>query len=145
MALIRDYDLPGGITVRDAYFVITNLVATKKLLDITPAVPAIPGMPAVTDPETGEITTPEIPAVPEVPEVRTLSQKWLCQILVSIFKDKSTREAGGAAVAVLPDASGAPFNTSFEYDPAGSLPIVQGYAHLVSQPYFSGATIDTDS
>jgi len=132
--------------VPNAYFVITNLVATKKLLDITPAVPGSPGMPEVRDPETGEVTTPAIPAVPEVPEVRTLSQKWNCKLVVSVFKDKATREAGGTAVASIPDATGTgPFTTDFEYDPTGPLPVVQGYLMLMAQPYFSGAIVDADS
>jgi len=145
MALIRDFDLPGGITVPNAYFVITNLVATKKLLDITPAIPGSPGMPAGVDPETGD-PTPEIPAVPDTPEVRTLSQKWNCKLIVSVFKDKATREAGGTPVAAVPDTTGTgPFITDFEYDPTGPLSVVQGYLMLMAQPYFTGAIVDAAS
>lgn len=119
MALIRDYDLTGGILVEDAYFVITTFTATKILREPIPD----------TDP----------------PEMQ-ISQKWNAFFLVSVFKSKAAREAGVAALSVLSDSMiPALFSTSFIYDPEGDLPVVQAYAHLMAQPYFENATVDTDS
>lgn len=119
MALIRDYDLAGGITVEDAYFVINSLVSSKVLLE------PIPG----TDPV----------------EMQP-SGKWNAHFTVAVFKDKATRQSSGQPLNVLSDATPPPlFSTTFIYDPEGDLPIVQAYAHLIAQPYFENATIDTDS
>lgn len=127
MALIRNFDLQGGITVENAYFVVSFLNANKKLLDIIPGVP---------DPETGITPDP----------TTSISQKWACQIGVSVFKSKAQREAGGDALQLVYSASpGALFDTSFEYDPSGPLPIVQGYIYLMGQDYFADATSDADS
>lgn len=123
MALIRDYELQGGITVPNAYFVITNLYADKILRE-----PA----PTAADPNATQ-----------------LSQKWNSSVRLAVFKDKATREAGGAALGYISSAdvqSGPDFTTQFIYDPTlPTLPIVQAYQHLMALSYFNNATVDADS
>jgi hypothetical protein len=112
-----DYEIPGGILVEDAYYVITNLNATKQLTQM------------VGDPPVSEV-----------------SQLWLAHFVVSVFKDKAVRNAGGQPLAYMSDATPSnPFSTTFEYDPDGELPVVQAYAYLMSQPYFADATVDVES
>lgn len=119
MALIRDYDLQGGIVIEDVYFVITQFTATKILLETIPD----------TDP----------------PETQ-ISQNWNAHFIVSVFLNKAAREAGNAPLNTISDAMiPVLFSTTFVYVPSGLLPVEQAYAHLMSQPYFENATVDTDS
>lgn len=135
MALIREYTF-SGISVPSAYFVISDLSARKRLLDTVP----VELEPAVLDGE-GNVVTPAVMGTQQVP-----SNKWDCRVVLSVFKDKAQRDAGLPPVTHLSDVTpDLGFTTTFEYDPLGSLPVVQGYEHLMAQAYFTGATVDTAS
>lgn len=120
MALIRDYDLAGGITVTNAYFVIGTLASSKILLEPVPDTDPVEMQP---------------------------SDKWNAHFTVAVFKDKATRMASGQPLAIVSDATPPPlFSTTFIFDPViSALPAEQAYAHLMAQPYFENATVDIDS
>lgn len=119
MALIREFNI-AGVSVPRAYYVISSLAASKRLLDKTVL-------------EDGGVQY-------------TPSQKWDCVIVVSVFKDKGERDAGRQPIAYLSDATpDVGFSTKFEYDPLGKLPVIQGYEYLMKQGYFLGAEVDVNS
>lgn len=144
MALIREYEIPGtGVTVPEAYFVITDVKVRKRVADINPPVDSsMPSGYSERD-DTDE----------------SLWVHWkagyVAEIQLTIWASRQAREdnksaigfAGVSAAEVEQDlrigTDGLDQRCTFMYDPSSTEnELAQGYNHLKTLDYFAEATED---
>ena len=143
MALIRDYELPGtGLTVPNAYHVVTDVRIQKRTADVPP--------PVDSSRPSGFTVRDESPGT----EVYWKAG-YVAEIAVTVWKDKAAREADARPigfVGVNPsdnryDASigtkGMDHYCRFFLEvPSQYSDLEQAYRHLLTTTYYSGSLED---
>ena len=140
MALIRDYELPGtGVTVPNAYHVVTNVAIEKRMADVAPP-------PDPTRPDGLAMGARE-----EGKEVYWASG-YIATISVTVWKDKAARDAdakpvGFVGVNAADNKHGVSIGTAgmdhycrFILEVPSTLNhMEQSYKHLLTTDYYSGS------
>jgi hypothetical protein len=143
MALIKDYEIPGtGVTVPNAYHVVTNIKIEKRIADIKPPVDSSrPSGYTVRD---------------ESPGTEVYWKKgYTAEIAVTVWKDKAAREneakpIGQIGVNPTDNLYGASVGTPgldhrckfFLEVPSELSDLEQAYRHLLTLDYYSGSLED---
>ncbi len=141
MALIRDYELPGtGVTVSNAYHVVTNVKIEKRMGDIRP--PVDHSRPDGLTPMDRSMGT----------EVYWKAG-YVGEIAVTIWKDKAARDANAKPIGFIGTnpsdnqygvsigTAGMDHKCKFFIDITSPLTEVeQAYNHLLSTDYYSGCS-----
>jgi hypothetical protein len=140
MALIRDYELPGtGVTVPNAYHVVTNVAIEKRMADVAPP-------PDPTRPDGLTMGGRE-----EGKEVYWASG-YIATISVTVWKDKAARDADAKPVGFVgvnagDNKHGVSIGTAgmdhycrFILEVPSTLNhMEQSYKHLLTTDYYSGS------
>lgn len=140
MALLRDFDIPNtGVTVNDAYHVITSVSTEKRLNDLTP--------PPDSSSPTGFT---QMDMGPEV----YWKAGYIGKICLEVYSSKQARDDGLTPIGAIgvnptdvtnPDIKtvatpGKDFKVIFFIDPNSSDSILtQAYKHLLSTDYYKDA------
>ena len=145
MALIKDYEMQGtGVTVPNAYHVITDLKVKKRIADIP------------LPPDNGTASGLTNDGVREAGTEVHWETGSICQIWVTIWKDAAARQADMKAIgyaglnATEVDAEisigtrGLDQKCVFKLnmDPTAPTDLVQAYTHLKSLDFYDGCTED---
>lgn len=144
MALIRDYEIPGtGVTVPNAYFVVTDVKVKKRLADIMPPVDS-----SRPDGYTERDDSDESQWV-------YWKAGYVAEISVTIWASKEAREQDKNAIGfaglnstevdqeLTIGTAGLDHRCVFMYDPSSpDNELTQSYNHLKSLDYFADATED---
>jgi hypothetical protein len=140
MALLRDYELPGtGVTIENAYHVVTDIRVEKRVADLKP--PVDNSMPdGYTPMDTSEGT-----------EVYWKAG-YTAQIAVTIWKDKVARDNDAKPIGFIGTnpadnkygvsigTAGMDHKCVFFIDQSSSLDhMAQAYQHLLTTDYYSGS------
>lgn len=140
MAIIKDYELPGtGLVVSNAYHVVTNVKVEKRMADVPPPID-----PTRPDGFTMGFQTDENQVY--------WKSGYTAEISVTIWKDKSTRDANSTPIGFIGKNSsdnkyGVSIGTSgmdhrcvFMLEVPSELDhMAQAYRHLLTTDYYSGS------
>jgi hypothetical protein len=140
MALIRDYELPGtGLTVPNAYHVVTNIKVEKRMADFTP--PVDNSRPSGLTPMNRSEGT----------EVHWKAG-YTGEIAVTVWVDKAARDANANPIGFIgtnpsDNKHGVSIGTAgmdhkcvFFIDQSSTLDhMAQAYVHLLTTDYYSGS------
>lgn len=144
MALIKDYEIQGtGVTVPNAYHVITDLKVHKRTQDV----------PLPPDSSTPSGLTND--GVREDGTDVYWRSGYTCRLWVTIWKDKQAREDGANPIGYAGDnpteveadlsigTEGLDHRCEFMIDmDSGDTDLVQAYNHLKSLDFYAGCTED---
>jgi hypothetical protein len=139
MALLRDYEIPGtGVTIENAYHVVTDIKVEKRMADALPPV----------DHSRPDGFTPMDRS--EGTEVYWKSG-YTAKIAVTIWKDKAARDADARPIGFIGNnpadnkygvsigTAGMDHKCVFLIDQSSSLDhMAQAYQHLLTTDYYSG-------
>jgi hypothetical protein len=140
MALLRDYELPGtGITVSNAYHVVTNVKIEKRMADFKPPVD-------LSRPD--GLTPMDRSAGTEV----YWAAGYTAEIAVTVWKDKAARDTEATPIGFIgKNPSDNKFGVSIGTDgmdhrcvfmlevPSELDHMGQAYRHLLTTDYYSGS------
>ena len=140
MALIRDYELPGtGVTVPNAYHVVTNVAIEKRIADV----------PAPPDPTRPNGVTF---GANQIGKEVYWAAGYIATISVTVWKDKAARDAdarpiGFVGINAADNKHGVSIGTAgmdhycrFILEVPSTLNhMEQSYIHLLTTDYYSGS------
>ena len=140
MALIREYELPGtGLSVPNAYHVVTNVKVEKRMADFKPP---------VDNSRPDGLTPMDRSAGTEV----YWAAGYTAEIAVTIWKDKAARDADSIPIGfigknpsdnkhgVTVGTAGMDHRCVFFIDQSSTLDhMAQAYRHLLTTDYYSGS------
>lgn len=143
MALIRDYELPGtGLTVPNAYHVVTDVRIQKRTADVPP--------PVDSSRPSGFTVRDESPGT----EVYWKAG-YVAEIAVTVWKDRAAREADAKPIGFIgTNATDNKYGVSigtpgmdhycrfFLEVPSQYSDLEQAYRHLLTTTYYSGSLED---
>ena len=140
MALIRDYELPGtGLTIPNAYHVVTNVKVEKRMADFKPP---------VDNSRPDGLTPMDRSAGTEV----YWAAGYTAEVAVTVYKDKAARDADAKPIGFMGinpadnkygvsiGTEGMDHKCKFMLEVPSELDhMAQAYRHLLTTDYYSGS------